>query len=612
MSLLIKTILTFLILIVFTNLGSLRAENTAANTPTVEPTIQENSKSWRVEQTARRAAHKAYLQEHRVDYAWFTKHAFSQSDGIPFILLKLLPHITPEHWGSKANFLDVVGLFQDQRDPNYPIASGIGVSFFNREKLATDSVDYTSVTCGSCHIGRLTDDQGKTTYLDGGINSEFNIVQFKRRIFKSVQTIVDGAGGDAAKREKATPVFLNALDKVHAENPNYFYQNYQYQGRHLNADYERSQIANFKRQAPKLIDAFITKAEKDYEALEILKDQSYEALGQAFWDGTPGMADATGISTTGGYNKIEGFFSRLLAWWFIAPPTPGITDFMAVWEQDRRKVSWDKEKLNIHKGGGQWNGNIPLPIYRNLAAQLTSGLNDNDIRVSAYSTKLLSALPAPVYPFGVDTALANKGRTLFQENCSACHHDNNGTVYDNLGTEFNRAKIVTTPIRDAGAARLAGVCSPSTEIKIHGHSARPCAEFDGVSLVGREDLIMAAADQQLGYNALPLGGIWAQAPYLHNGSVPTLYHLLMPKSRPDQFVKSRLSYDKTKVGFSWQMPLSDKDQSAAAYVFDATVAEVLNNQGHDVNINVGGNTYKLDWSNDPEGAKALIEYLKTL
>ncbi|MEP6443797.1 MAG: cytochrome C [Hyphomicrobiales bacterium] len=598
MSISIKAILTFFILAVSTNLGSLRAQDTAA--------------TWQAEQTFRRAAHEAYLQKHRVDYAWFAKHAFSQSDGIPFILLKLLPRVAPEHWGSKENFLDVVGLFHDERDLNYPIASGIGLSFFNRETLPTDSVDYTSVTCGSCHIGRIKDDDDKTIYLDGGINSEFNIVQFKLRIFKSVQAIVDGARDDAGKREKASTIFLNALDKVHAENPNYFYQNYQYQGRHLNADYERSQIENFKRQAPKLIDAFITKAEQDYEALEILKDQSYKALGQAFWDGTPGMADATGISTTGGFNKIEGFFDRLIAWWFIKPPTPGITDFMAVWQQDRRKVSWDSDKLNIHNGGGQWNGNIPLPIYRNLAAQLTSGLNDNDIRVSAYSSKLLSALPAPVYPFEVDTKLASKGRALFEENCSACHRDNNGIVYGDLGTEFNRAKIVTSPIRDAGIARLASVCSPSTEVKIHGQSARPCAEFDGVSLVGREDLIMADSGQQLGYNALPLGGIWAQAPYLHNGSIPTLYHLLMPKSRPDQFVKSRLSYDKTKLGFSWQMPLSDKDQNSAAYVFDTKIAEVLSNQGHDKDISADSNTYKLDWSNDPEGAKALIEYLKTL
>ena len=66
------------------------------------------------------------------------------------------------------------------------------------------------------------------------------------------------------------------------------------------------------------------------------------------------------------------------------------------------------------------------------------------------------------------------------------------------------------------------------------------------------------------------------------------------------------------MGFSWQMPLSDKDQNSAACVFDTTIAEVLSNQGHDKDIIDGGKTYKLDWSNDPDGAKALIEYLKTL
>ena len=237
MSTLMKAILTLFILAVFTNFSALRAQNT-----TTEPATQDAQNSWQAEQASRRTAHEAYLQKHSVDFAWFAKHAFSQSDGIPFIILKLLPHIAPEHWGSKENFLDVVGLFHDERDPNYPIASGIGVSVFNRETLPSNSVDYTSVTCGSCHIGRVKDDQGKIIYLDGGINSEFNIVQFKLRIFKSLQAIVEGATDDAAKREKATAAFLNALNKVHAENPTFFYQNYQYQGRHLNADYERSQI----------------------------------------------------------------------------------------------------------------------------------------------------------------------------------------------------------------------------------------------------------------------------------------------------------------------------------------------------------------------------------
>jgi len=35
--------------------------------------------------------------------------------------------------------------------------------------------------------------------------------------------------------------------------------------------------------------------------------------------------------------------------------------------------------------------------------------------------------------------------------------------------------------------------------------------------------------------APPLSGIWATAPYLHNGSVPTLWHLMHPDQRPSRF-----------------------------------------------------------------------------
>lgn len=54
----------------------------------------------------------------------------------------------------------------------------------------------------------------------------------------------------------------------------------------------------------------------------------------------------------------------------------------------------------------------------------------------------------------------------------------------------------------------------------------------------------------LSYKARPLNGIWATAPYLHNGSVPTLYDLLLPKSeRPETFMVGSRVFDSDKVGF---------------------------------------------------------------
>src|SRR5260370_33832594 len=52
------------------------------------------------------------------------------------------------------------------------------------------------------------------------------------------------------------------------------------------------------------------------------------------------------------------------------------------------------------------------------------------------------------------------------------------------------------------------------------------------------------------YRARPLNGIWATAPYLHNGSVPSLYWMLKPAAeRPKQFCMGARDFDPEQVGF---------------------------------------------------------------
>ena len=51
-----------------------------------------------------------------------------------------------------------------------------------------------------------------------------------------------------------------------------------------------------------------------------------------------------------------------------------------------------------------------------------------------------------------------------------------------------------------------------------------------------------------GYVAPPLDGIWASAPYFHNGSVPTLWHVLHPDERPAVWLRSEDGYDQQRVG----------------------------------------------------------------
>jgi hypothetical protein len=249
-----------------------------------------------------------------------------------------------------------------------------------------------------------------------------------------------------------------------------------------------------------------------------------------------------------------------------------------------------------------------MPMYKNIAAQLTLGYDGTDVSVSAFADQLLDKLPAPAYPFTVDVTLARQGQALFAENCAACHQPNNGKVYTRIGTHPGRAEISGTLITLGARSGFTAVCGPETVVEMQGRPARPCAEYKGVSLVGHKDQAMTAPAMHKGYNALPLVGIWAQAPYLHNGSVPTLYHMLMPKERPGLFIKGRLDYDKEKVGYAWDPKVPGRE----GYAYDTDSSLAIGHAGHDADIHDGGKTYKLDWSDDPKGAKALIEYLKTM
>ncbi len=106
----------------------------------------------------------------------------------------------------------------------------------------------------------------------------------------------------------------------------------------------------------------------------------------------------------------------------------------------------------------------------------------------------------------------------------------------------------------------------------------------------------------LGYKFRPLTGIWATAPYLHNGSVPTLYDLLLPPSdRPKSFYVGTREFDPVKVGFKTEQ---SAENSFLFRVFDDQGKPIQGNlnSGHDYN-NAGLSDADRD---------ALVEYMKGL
>ena len=96
------------------------------------------------------------------------------------------------------------------------------------------------------------------------------------------------------------------------------------------------------------------------------------------------------------------------------------------------------------------------------------------------------------------------------------------------------------------------------------------------------------------YKATPLAGIWATAPYLHNGSVPTLYDLLLPEAkRPKEFHVGDREFDPVKVGYR-------TTPFPGSYRFDTTLPG-YSNRGHTYGAGLGD-----------DDRHALVEFLKTL
>jgi len=105
-----------------------------------------------------------------------------------------------------------------------------------------------------------------------------------------------------------------------------------------------------------------------------------------------------------------------------------------------------------------------------------------------------------------------------------------------------------------------------------------------------------------GYKARPLNGIWATAPFLHNGSVPTLYHLLSPQAeRPDNIFLGSLKFDPVKVGYEYQSGPFQLDTSKQGNT----------NVGHEFTDARSGKGVIGRHLKEQE-RWALVEYLKTL
>ena len=299
----------------------------------------------------------------------------------------------------------------------------------------------------------------------------------------------------------------------------------------------------------------------------------------------------------------------------------------------------------------------PLPGVPPLIDYSQSSANFRNLQSLEES---IAGLQAPKWPFALDNTLVAKGRALFDSNCKSCHDQTDSKeVPDAWATPVIAAgtdsRMFDNSKRMSQSGLLKGSVVPDLPIQILGDPAKthdilatavvgalandaksldptsgfwravqadlpkllPPLQDASVPLLLFNPAVIGALKTQVdnrltnmfkppnpdapaAYESRVLYGIWATAPYLHNGSVPNLAELLLPpEKRSPSFMVGSRKYDADKVGYvTTESPFKD-----GTLVVGAGAQPGNSNAGH---------KYPADRELTADERKALLEYLKTL
>ncbi|HET6843163.1 MAG TPA: di-heme-cytochrome C peroxidase [Candidatus Angelobacter sp.] len=308
----------------------------------------------------------------------------------------------------------------------------------------------------------------------------------------------------------------------------------------------------------------------------------------------------------------------------------------------------------------QYNSSISDPLVRNIGEALgvraSAKLYGSDAKELGNSVHMeglktiedLLSGPAPyqglaspkwpaVFP-PLSQEKVTKGAALYKQHCESCHQPPVNELVEDMksaqpqhwwknkqgkqflvvkdvkmeyvGTDPHEAGDFMTRTADSGdlgkgrisaedGLRLVTSGMAANFFDRKGFTPEQRIEWSGFRDPG-DELVRAKAI----YKARPLNGIWAVAPYLHNGSVPNLYALLSPQSeRPDTFWVGSKQFDPVKVGY-------DTSELKGGYLFDVRNPGD-SNRGHEFKDGPKGNGV-IGPALSPEDRWAIIEYLKSL
>lgn len=332
-----------------------------------------------------------------------------------------------------------------------------------------------------------------------------------------------------------------------------------------------------------------------------------------------------------GYARLDAFgaiFNQVLADDLGIPgnalPADAPVSYPFIWDTPQSDlVQWNGSAPNAGAGPLLRNVGEILGVYGTVSVDPKNGLKGypSSAKVLALADleKTLEKLWSPQWPAqilpAIDQAKAAQGQPIFQQQCAGCHALIDRTSPKRRITAvMNSVDVLgTDPTMADNFVDRAGRTGLLQGHKVFillgatfGEEATGLDILTNVvagTVLGQKDEAFEASIHEFlkvknartfaprSYKARSLNGIWATAPYLHNGSVPNLWQLLQPSAqRVKSFQVGSREFDPVNVGFD----------STGGFNFDTTLPGNLN-AGHDFGTKL---------SDDEKWA--LIEYMKSL
>ena len=488
--------------------------------------------------------------------------------GVPYWLWIVMPEVFPQYLpdGKPGAGYSALGMvYEEGKDPRFDLPVGMSM----RRVMGVDRVYFT---CSVCHTGsvRPAPDAPREVVLGMPAN-----------------TLNFGGVGE----------FLRQTAHDHR-----FRSGYMMPAIERLADLRDATVASPGRYRPTRLSQ-VDQAVFKLSGVSAMRDQLLSLMGQLrildFTGWGPGRVD-----TFNPPKALLGFpMDRTLPHERV-----GVSDFPSVWHQRARKGMW------LH-----WDGNNCSVDERNLSAGFGTGATPATIdtrNVTRIADWLWTAAP-PAFPKDrIDAVLAAQGAPIYRQYCHRCHGTPTPPFRDAEATALGQV----TPIDEIGTdrARLDSYTPELARAQNLLYAGSPAdandecrAYFDDICKPAGDDAAYRALRAKCyparfkyfrktqGYSNQPLDGLWLRAPYLHNGSVPSVAALLEPSERrPTSFFTGYDVYDFANLGFVTSGP----DAERRGWRYD-TSRPGNGNKGHE------GAAYGTTLP--PALRRALLEYLKT-